>query len=130
MNLMRPYLLRGVLEWINDNGMTPHIVVDSTIHGVDVPPQSIQNGTVVLNISPRAVQGFEVGSDFVRFQTRFNSEAIWVWLPIQAITTIYSRESGRGMEFPPEMFSTSPNAQCPPAEDEAKNKRAHLRVVK
>jgi stringent starvation protein B len=49
----RPYLLRAMHEWIADNGMTPHLLVDAALPGVRVPPQSVKDGKVVLNIAAR-----------------------------------------------------------------------------
>jgi len=42
MTSNRPYLLRALYEWISDNRMTPHILVDASIDGVDVPQQAVQ----------------------------------------------------------------------------------------
>ena len=36
MTSNRPYLLRALYEWINDNGLTPHILVNAELDGVDV----------------------------------------------------------------------------------------------
>ena len=33
----RPYLLRAFYEWLLDNQLTPHLVVDVTLPGVLVP---------------------------------------------------------------------------------------------
>ena len=129
MTPMRPFLLKGVLEWILNNDMTPHIIVDATMPRVEVPPQSIKDDQVVLNISPSAVSGWEVNDDFIRFQTRFNNEATWVWLPMNAIIAIYSRESGRGMEFPAEIFPMAIEAEINTPSTTVK-KRSHLRIVK
>ena len=65
MTPMRPFLLKGVLEWILNNDMTPHIIVDATMPRVEVPPQSIKDDQVVLNISPSAVSEWEVNDDFI-----------------------------------------------------------------
>ena len=54
MTSNRPYLLRALYEWISDNQMTPHILVDAAIDGVDVPEQAIQKGKVILNIDQAA----------------------------------------------------------------------------
>ena len=35
MTSNRPYLLRALYEWINDNSMTPHILVDAGFEGVE-----------------------------------------------------------------------------------------------
>ena len=37
MTSNRPYLFRALYEWISDNGMTPHILVDADTPGVRVP---------------------------------------------------------------------------------------------
>jgi stringent starvation protein B len=50
MTSNRPYLLRALYDWITDNGMTPHILVDAEAEGVDVPEQAVQKGKVILNI--------------------------------------------------------------------------------
>ena len=39
----RPYLLRAFYEWIVDNGMTPHIMVDARSEQVQVPRYSSAN---------------------------------------------------------------------------------------
>ena len=36
MTSHRPYLLRALVEWINDNQLTPHILVDAGVPGVQV----------------------------------------------------------------------------------------------
>ena len=44
MTSNRPYLLRALYEWITDNGLTPHVLVDAEFDGVDVPDHAIQKG--------------------------------------------------------------------------------------
>lgn len=51
----RPYLLRAFYEWLLDNQLTPHPVVDVTLPGVQVPMEYARDGQIVLNIAPRAV---------------------------------------------------------------------------
>ena len=36
MTSSRPYLIRAIHEWILDNDLTPHIVVDAVAEGVRV----------------------------------------------------------------------------------------------
>ena len=55
MTANRPYLLRAFYDWIVDNKCTPYLVVDATYPAVKVPQQFVQNGQIVLNISPGAV---------------------------------------------------------------------------
>ena len=42
MTSNRPYLLRALNEWINDNGMTPYLLVDAAREGVQVPASVIK----------------------------------------------------------------------------------------
>lgn len=97
MTSNRPYLLRAVHEWICDNGLTPHIVVDATRPGVQVPPQAVSDGRVVLNLAPRAVAQLEIGSDAITFMARFGGVSRAVSVPIEAVQAIYARENGQGM---------------------------------
>ena len=50
----RPYLLRAFYEWLLDNQLTPHLVVDVTLPGVQVPMEYARDGQIVLNIEPEA----------------------------------------------------------------------------
>ena len=71
MTSYRPYLLRALAEWINDNGMTPHILVDAGVAGVRVPPGAVREGKVVLNIADRAVVGLSIDNEWIEFTARF-----------------------------------------------------------
>ncbi|MFQ8718567.1 MAG: ClpXP protease specificity-enhancing factor SspB [Enterobacter hormaechei] len=46
----RPYLLRAFYEWLLDNQLTPHLVVDVTLPGVLVPMEYARDGQIVLNL--------------------------------------------------------------------------------
>lgn len=97
MTSNRPYLLRAVHEWICDNGLTPHIVVDAGKPGVQVPPQAVSEGRVVLNLAPRAVAHLEIGNDAITFMARFGGVSQPVNVPVAAVQAIYARENGQGM---------------------------------
>ena len=46
MSSNRPYLLRALYEWIADNGMTPHLLVDATRPDVRVPMSAVKDGRI------------------------------------------------------------------------------------
>ncbi len=98
----RPYLLRAIHEWISDNGMTPHLLVDAAYPGVHVPPGTAKDGKVVLNIADRAVGQLSLGNDYITFGARFGGVAHEVFVPVAAVLAIYSRETGQGMALPVE----------------------------
>lgn len=99
MTSSKPYLLRALYEWILDNDFTPHVIADADAAGVDVPPQAIQEGRVVLNISPSATGNLLMENDAVSFKARFSGVSRDIWLPMPAILAIYARENGQGMMF-------------------------------
>jgi len=98
----RPYLLRAFYEWLLDNDLTPHLVVDINLPGVMVPLEYARDGQIVLNIAPRAVGNLELGNDEVRFSARFGGVPRQVSVPMAAVLAIYARENGAGTMFEPE----------------------------
>jgi len=100
MTSHRPYLLRALNEWIADNGMTPHLLVDATMAGVQVPASAVKEGKVVLNIAERAVVRLMIDNEAVSFTARFGGVSHAVHVPIGAVLAIYSRETGQGMALP------------------------------
>jgi stringent starvation protein B len=123
MTSSRPYLVRAIHEWILDNEMTPHLLVDIEGDGVDVPAQQGQNGKIVLNISPEAVEGLMLGNDAIGFRARFGGIAKDVYVPIDSVLAIYAKENGRGMVF---------NEDEPTPDDSGSKpgKRPDLKIVK
>ncbi|NNE37623.1 MAG: ClpXP protease specificity-enhancing factor [Gammaproteobacteria bacterium] len=100
MNSNRPYLLRALNEWIIDNEMTPHLLIDADFPGVSVPQEFIQDGKIVLNISPTAVNNLFIDNDSVSFSARFAGVSTNIYLPVGAVSAIYAKENGHGMIFP------------------------------
>ena len=110
MNSYKPYLIRALHEWITDNGMTPHLLVDAAIEGVIVPASAISEGRVVLNVAHRAVMGFRIDDEYVSFSARFNGVSHEVWVPIKAVLAIYARENGQGMAIPEDPYDATLDA--------------------
>lgn len=99
MKARRPYLLRAIHEWITDSLCTPHLVVDATAQGVEVPRQYVKDGKIVLNVSWNATANLRLGNDEVSFSGRFGGVSMSVRAPIAAVLAIYARETGQGMIF-------------------------------
>lgn len=141
MTSHRPYLLRALYQWIADNDMTPHLLVDATRPGVRVPSHVVSEGRVVLNIAARAVGHLDMDNDAVAFTARFSGVSHAVIVPIDAVLAIYARETGQGMALPDDngvAASDAPASEPDPPTDNGDNgsddpppsKRAHLRLVK
>jgi stringent starvation protein B len=133
MSSNRPYLLRALYEWIGDNSMTPHLLVDANREGVRVPPSTVKDGRVVLNIAARAVAQLQLGNREVRFKARFAGVSQDVIVPVFAILAIYAQETGQGMMLPEDGGNISDEGDDdapPPAGDDGPKRGGHLRVVK
>ena len=143
MTSHRPYLLRALNEWIADNGMTPHLLVDATMAGVQVPASAVKEGKVVLNIAERAVVRLMIDNEAVSFTARFGGVSHAVHVPISAVLAIYSRETGQGMALPDDVphdteasgddGGASSSQDAPPDDDApppAGKRPPFLRVVK
>lgn len=132
MTPSRPYLLRALHEWIVDNGLTPHILVDAATEGARLPLEYAENGKIVFNVSPRAVKFLQMRNDAVEFEARFGGAPMHVLVPIAGVLAVYARENGKGMVFSEEDGGGDqpPPSGGPDGGDEKKSKRPALRVVK
>ena len=111
-------------QWIVDNGLTPHLLVDASSDTVHVPRQYMEDGKIVLNIGPMAVEALTLGNEDISFNARFNGEPMSVRVPIQYVLAIYTRENGQGMMFGDD------NDEPPPDPDDATPTRPRLKLVK
>lgn len=99
MSPLRPYLVRSFYEWITDNLLTPFIIVNAESEGVDVPEEHVENGKIILNIAPQAVQNLKITNQILEFDASFSGHLHHIYMPIKAIEAIYAKENGRGMAF-------------------------------
>lgn len=129
MNSSRPYLIRGIYEWIVDNGCTPYLLVDTQSPEVVVPMQFIENSRIILNIAPMAVQALALGNEAVSFNARFGGTPMNVVVPVSAVLAVYARENGKGMVFGEDDGGDHPTGNSPAPTPE-KSRRPTLTVVK
>lgn len=128
MTPSRPYLIRAIREWIIDNGMTPHMLVDATIDDVEVPQSYVQSGKIVLNVSDQAVRGLDLDDNkAVRFEARFAGRPVAIHVPVMAVIALYALETGRGM-----VFNDEPGDDDPPTSPDPSPKKGkpELKVIK
>ena len=132
----RPYLARAMYEWICDNHLTPHLLVDATRPHTDVPTQFVQEGQIVLNIVPHAVHRLNIGNEAITLSARFGGVSTDIYVPMNAVLGVYARENGQGMFFDPEEYShvqTDENALKSTAAETQKSdtpkKKPSLRIL-
>ena len=137
MTSNRPYLIRALQEWLTDNGLTPHILVDASHTGVDVPNQFIEDGKVVLNISGQAVKHLQLGNEWIEFEARFAGQPETITVPLPAVIAIYARENGQGMMFAEaeqdlDQAADSTPDSAPDSETRITgvNRGSHLKIIK
>ncbi len=124
MTPSRPYLIRALYDWILDNGLTPYILVSAEHEGTVVPEQYVEDGKIVFNVNPSAVQNLELANHGIEFNARFSGDPMQVSLPIMSVLAIYAKENGKGMVF------TEEEGDEPPPEPQDEGKRPSLRLVK
>ena len=130
MTSSKPYLLRALYEWILDNDTTPYIHVDTSCEGLRIPSGIDNDGKVVLNISPQAVQNLEMTNEHLSFSARFGGVPEDIFCPIGSLIAIYARETSEGMMFPSEP-TPLPDDDKPNGDDDGdKPKGPSLKVVK
>jgi len=128
MTSSRPYLIRALHEWIVDNGLTPHLLINAEYESVVVPTEFVQDGRIVMNVSMQAVRGLRLGNDAIEFEARFGGRPMGVYLPVPSVLAIYARENGQGMMFTGEDGGPAPDDD--PGPGDGGPRRPALRVVK
>jgi stringent starvation protein B len=131
MTSNKPYLIRALYDWIIDNHLTPHILVNADYPGVQVPQEHVIQGRIVLNISPQACRGLHIENDRIVFTARFSGITVQIFLIPAAVFAIYAKENGRGMEFSEEYSDQSSTLVTPAASDKKINRvKPALTLVK
>jgi stringent starvation protein B len=138
MTSNRPYLVKAIYEWIMDNGVTPHVVINAMDETVSVPQQYVDDGQIILNVNPSAVQNLVIDDECIMFSARFGGKPYNIYAPMHTVMAIYAAENGQGM-----MFNDDQNGGPPPSSnnddsggkgsDDSKRpprKKPTLRVVK
>lgn len=108
----KPYFIRAVYDWLVDNEKTPYILVDASLPCVEVPQEYVNNGRIVLDISPSACRGLHIDNHKILFTAKFSGISTQVLIHPLAVMAIYASENGRGMEFGAEY-----DMEYPPADE-------------
>lgn len=105
-NPKRPYFVRAMHEWLEDNGFTTYIMVDATHTNLVAPLQYAQDGRLVLAISYQATKDLFIDNQSIAFNGRFGGVAQDVWIPMQAVLGIYAKEdTSHALFFDPEEYA-------------------------
>ena len=100
----RPYMVRALYQWIEDNQLTPYLMVDATAENVQIPREHVQDGRIVLNIASRATGNMSMENDYIHFSARFGGVSQEIWVPMMSVLGIYAKENSQGMFFDPNEY--------------------------
>jgi stringent starvation protein B len=95
----KPYLIRGLHEWILDNHFSPYLLVDCTNSEIEVPSELIKDNEIVLNIAESAVQNLRLSNEFITFSARFDMTSHNIYIPMDSVKAIFAQENNQGMWF-------------------------------
>ncbi len=134
----RPYMVRAIYQWIEDNQLTPYLMVDATADNVQIPTEHVQDGRIVLNIASRATGNMSMENDYINFSARFGGVSQEIWVPLKAVLGIYAKENSQGMFFDPNEYDNyQPEAETSAAPSKVKtatrpkrDNKAGLKVLK
>ena len=121
MTPLKPYLIRALYQWINDNELTPYVLVDATAKNALLPMDYVENGKIVLNIRPKSIDNLTMGNEFIEFSASFSGTPMEILFPVNAVMGIFAKENNEGM-----FFDRQDGDNTPPPE----NRKANLRVIK
>lgn len=96
----RPHLIRAVYQWCSEKRYTPYILARVESEHSTIPPQHINDGRVVLNISSDAVRSLVINDDGVFFTARFLGKTVEVFVAMADVLAVYAREVEKGIFFP------------------------------
>lgn len=136
MTSNKPYIIRALFDWILDNDLTPYLLVNAFAKNVMVPDGVENDGKVVLNLSPSAIRGLELGNEAILFSARFNGASENLYIPVSAVLAIYANENGEGMMFAEEPDDdanedgTETEILTPAKSPENKKNKPSLKIVK
>jgi len=134
----RPYMVRALYQWIEDNALTPYLMVDATADNVQVPKEHVQDGRIVLNIASRSTGNMSMENDYIHFSARFGGVSQEIWVPLTAVMGIYAKENSQGMFFDPNEYddyvpeedAATTSKKSAAAQKPKRDNKAGLKVLK
>ncbi|MBU3826159.1 MAG: ClpXP protease specificity-enhancing factor [Candidatus Anaerobiospirillum merdipullorum] len=93
MTSFNPHIFHAFYDWLIENDITPHLVVNANRPGVVVPRQFVQNGTIILSISPLATREMSINRRDISFVARFQGQDQHVVVPYTAMQELFAVET-------------------------------------
>lgn len=128
MTPKRPYIIRAMHEWIEDNDYTAYLLVDAAHAELVAPLEYAIDERLVLAISYAATQNLHIDNDAISFEARFGGVSHKLWIPMQAVMAIYPKENSEQITFfdPSEYDGYQPT---PKDNDKSTDNKPTLRIL-
>ena len=104
LSITQPKPLSDFMQYIQDCyeellriGETVYVSIDATIDNVNVPKKYVEEGTIVLDITPKAISKFNWSENSIKFIAIFKGKNHNIKVPFDSLLWIYSSETNVGM---------------------------------
>ena len=94
---LKPYLFTAYYDWLIDNKITPHLLVDAKMPGVRVPVEYVNDGRIILSLLPSAIADYQCLSKGISFKARFKGKSEDIFIPFHAMEQLIALESGSAL---------------------------------
>lgn len=98
---IRPYMLHAHIQWLEDSGEIPHIVVLNG-PGVVFPPHLREAPHLLFNVSAQACSGLDISDEGVSFSGRFAGRVFKVECPLDSVMTVQNKAVTFMVSFAPQ----------------------------
>lgn len=122
MTSQKPYLIRAMYEWCNDNNFTPYLMTFVDANTI-VPKQFVKDNQIVLNVAFSATKDLLIDNEWITFQASFSGTVQDIAVPVANVLALFAKENGQGMQFELENYSPTPP-------EENKSQSGGLKLVK
>ncbi|HAH70599.1 MAG TPA: hypothetical protein DCL74_02355 [Succinivibrionaceae bacterium] len=89
----KPYLFYAYYNWFISSGITPHLMVNTSVKGVEVPMDYVHDHRIVLSIAESAVKDFCAGPNSLTFKATFAGHSETIIIPYDAMEQLIAKET-------------------------------------
>lgn len=89
------YIFTSIYNYFDDHNIAMHLVVNTSIEGVNVPYEYVRDNKIVLNIYPSAISKLEIDDFKISFKARFSGIEKQLVIPYHSMETIVDPSTGQ-----------------------------------
>jgi len=126
MKDIRPYIINAHIQWLDDSGARPHLVIENG-PDVKVPPHLQSQPMISFLVKAESVERFFLNEEGVSFTARFGGQPFTVFAPLENLAAIIANNGE--IQIPLKQQS-SPKIQESAEEAQSQETEVPLEVVK